>query len=416
MSVTIAPGQPQHVPDPPARTTNSFLNAYELLNSKDLCWPVNIYAVEFKNGSRQTQENRSEIKNIGWLLKKQFRSQCPGYGYVIDLTPKWIVVPAAWTFPGPIDTPEYAVSLVKSRNAESSDREGRLIVSAILREGIKRHFKEGTSDDLGDLWQDFDAFCQYPSAITDDEYLICRKFSYAVKSLKYGIFAIQLSVSTTTVDNRTFADYYSAREVDILADMFRAQRAARVNRQNRPVKLRALRHHTEGSTELRALELDDPDSVLRDAELSRDEQYESRAGTIRCSQFGAAGCDVPLSELRLILGSQVTLEDHGETILEPDEREHWMKQMRRFVIGATTFGQQIRLADDPLELDRFDTLFIPPPAVRVRSSTGTSMISASGIRDEGALQRRARQRSEQIRRHGFLVRRPINPVLVSRPA
>jgi hypothetical protein len=34
-----------------------------------------------------------------------------------------------------------------------------------------------------------------------------------------------------------------------------------------------------------------------------------------------------------VVRSQVTLEDHGETILEPDEREHWMEQVRRFVNG-----------------------------------------------------------------------------------
>jgi len=61
---------------------------------------------------------------------------------------------------------------------------------------------------------------------------------------------------------------------------------------------------------------------------------------------------------------------------------------------------------------QFDFVLVPPPAVRVRGSNGKEqVIDPPRQMNEQDLQKRARLRSEIIRRNGFLVRRPMDPLL-----
>jgi hypothetical protein len=53
-----------------------------------------------------------------------------------------------------------------------NDPQGRAIIAGILRDEIKSYFKNQSSPDLGELWQDFDAFCQYPRSDWHQDYLM----------------------------------------------------------------------------------------------------------------------------------------------------------------------------------------------------------------------------------------------------
>jgi hypothetical protein len=54
-----------------------FLNAYEIENSDELEWPVNVYSVDLSNVSKQDHEHRSEIKQTIWELRT-YKNQCSG--------------------------------------------------------------------------------------------------------------------------------------------------------------------------------------------------------------------------------------------------------------------------------------------------------------------------------------------------
>ena len=271
--------------------------------------------------------------------------------------------------------------------------------------------RDNPASELGDLWQDYDGFCQYPPSNSED-YLMCRRFSFSVKILAGGIFAVQTCVSTTTVDGRTLAEYYRAGDVATLAEMIEAKRANRLTRDSQPVGVRALRQFADGSGPARAIDLDDTEEILAHAKLAPDQQRSYERSSIRCRPFKQPCMDVPLSELRLILGSQITQDEHEETIIEPSERAQWMRKMRDFVHGADVYGQNLQLSENCIDDERFDTLAILPPAVRVRGANGReTLIPGATQASEADLRQRVRSRMDQIRKNGFLERRSINPVL-----
>src|ERR1700744_1454479 len=107
MIETRIPGLPAAAPHPQASLPANFLNCFEVLNFAELAQPVHLFAIDFKDRSRNTQENRGELKNVMYQLRKQYRASCPGYGFVVDISPRLIAVPSAWKFPPLIEAPEY---------------------------------------------------------------------------------------------------------------------------------------------------------------------------------------------------------------------------------------------------------------------------------------------------------------------
>src|SRR5260221_7347046 len=147
----------------PSRTLPAnFLNAYEIIDADALSWPVNIYAVDLHDEPRQENDTRGRVKNVIWDLRRNNKSSCRGYGFVVDISSRLVVVPRGWQLPD-ATTSEYTVRLDQSFIARANDVQHRAIVAGILREAIKAHFKTNTSDELGNLWQDYNSFCQYPS-------------------------------------------------------------------------------------------------------------------------------------------------------------------------------------------------------------------------------------------------------------
>jgi len=134
--------------------------------------------------------------------------------------------------------------------------------------------------------------------------------------------------------------------------------------------------------------------------------------SLRCSEFKKPPIAVPVDELRLILDTQITQEDHSETIIEPAEREELTRKLRSFVDGARAYGHTLQLSEQPVNAESLGMVLFAPPDIRVRAEGGNeSIITAPEAASEDGLKLRVRDRGEHIRRFGFLVRRPINPLL-----
>jgi len=388
-----------------------FLNAYEIENTDELEWPVNVYSVDLPNVSNQNHEHRSEIKQTIWELRRTYKNQCSGYGFAVDISPRLVAVPATWKLPSLIEGQNYVVKLHWSGIASARTLEGREAVAGILREGIKKHFKEDVAEGLGNLWQDYNGFCQYPSNF-GDEYLFCRRFECGAKLFRGGRWVLRFPVSTQTLDGRVFEDYYAQGRVGLLAERLELKRGQRVKRNNRRAAIRILRQMGSVGAPFKCLDLEDFDLIVQHSRLSQNEQRALAHQLLRCKAFPDSMVDVPSSEIRLILSSEITKEDHDETIIEPAERERLASLLRDFVNDSDIFGNRIRLADAPFDVGSTNRIFVPPPDIRVRGEGGTIETLLGPLeRNEVVLRGRARQRLLSIGRNGFLQRRPINPLL-----
>jgi len=394
-----------------ATLPNDFLNAYEIENAGELEWPVNIYSVDLPELARQDHEQRSDIKRIIWNLRRRYKTQCGGYGFAIDISPRLVAVPLSWQLPSPIAEENYIVRLHWSGVASAKRPETREVIAGILRKGVKQHFKDNPSEDLGDMWQDFNGFCQYPSNF-GDEYLFCRRFAFNTKVFRSGRWVLRLPVSTMTLDGRVFQDYYNEGQVDLLAARLEAKRGQRVTRSNRHAAIRVLRQMAGDGTPFKCLDLEDFDLILRHGHLSKSEQRTLAHDLVRCKGFPESMIEVPSNEIRLILSSEITREDHEETIIAPSERQELVTRVRNFVHCADIFGKPLRLAETPVDVNSLAHCFILPPDIRVKGQAGKiEVLSSPQDASEGALRNRARQRLVAIGRNGFLQQRPINPVL-----
>lgn len=384
-----------------------FLNAYEIENIGELSWDVALYKIERVDGQALTHEERGEIKNIFWRLRGKYKAQCPGLGFVIDIGRDLVAVPSKWNLPSPEEYGDYVVYRQEAHKVTAATPRHQAIITGLIREGIKLHFKNNNPEGLGALWRDYGRYCQRPQNGNKDDYSFCRRFDFAAKVLRGRRWVIELPISTTAVDGRSFADYYLAGAVADLADMIEAKRAERVDRQNRPVATRVL-----NTTLLEALELVDDDLIIGHARLNEAEQKKLAAGAARCFRFPNTNLEVPLYELRLILGPQNTQEDHSETIISPAERVSLMLKLRNFIDGVDIYGQTLKLSQMPFDASLLQGGFIAPPAICVKGRDNKIEIIAPPAEiTEETLRERTKLRSQHIRRYGFLEHRPINPLL-----
>ena len=140
----VAAADPTQLPD-------SFLICYEITNPKSLAWPVRLYEVIRVDGSGQSHGDRGEIKQAIWELRKKYSSLCRGYGFVVDVDEETVAIPAGWELPSGEQVGDYWVTLDQTVTTNPEIQAHRWIISGILREAIKRHFKDNHSDVLGDL-------------------------------------------------------------------------------------------------------------------------------------------------------------------------------------------------------------------------------------------------------------------------
>ena len=52
---------------------NEYLNAYRILNTENLVWPISTYNIIPINGD-PSQTDRGKIKNLGWELRNTYKS------------------------------------------------------------------------------------------------------------------------------------------------------------------------------------------------------------------------------------------------------------------------------------------------------------------------------------------------------
>jgi len=390
-----------------------FINAYEITNVGSLSWPVAIYKVDRIDGRPQCHEDRGQIKTVVWNLFREHKSRCSGFRFVIDIGKQMVAVPETWQLPSGATEGDYRIERIQSFEAEATNERHRSVVAGIIREALKRHFKEHRSDYLGVLWQDMDKFCQLPKPSDAKAYCMCRRFGAMARALRGNVWVVEPTLSTATVDGKTFAQYYREGKVKVLAQMMALKQGDKVDRQGHLVGVRALHDSSnEFNLKVTALEIEDPSVITGHAELSREEQESLSGGVILCRAFGREAEAVALSELRLILDSQITQDDHSETIIDPSERESLMRHLREFLNGADVFGIPLYLAPIPFDISRLPKGFIAPPAVRVMGRNGKETIVPSPpILSEDSLRKRTKDRADHVRRYGFLQQRPINPAL-----
>jgi hypothetical protein len=396
-----------------AQLPGSFLSCYEILTPESLTWPVRLYKVIRAGGAGQSHSDRGEIKQTIWDLRRKYSSLCREYGFVVDVDTDTIAVPMGWELPSGELVGNYQVTLDQTFTTDPASVAHRGIISGILRDAMKKHFKDNYSDALGPLWQDYDRFCQVPSERDDAEFHFSRRLWVAAKVLRGNRWVLQMLISTVTVDKRTLEDYYRHGDVARLAAMIKAKQANRLNRYNRAVAVRVLKDaSTTFQIDVSALELDDPGVIIGHGSLSRHAQTSFAGGTAKCRPYAKKPIDVPLSQLRLILDSQITKTDHGETIIEPDERQQLAQHLHDFVEGLDAYGQQIRLAATPVDSSLFPVISVTLPSLRLRNKVGGEhILPAPSPHNEMTLQERGRARLEYVRRNGFLQHRPINPLL-----
>ena len=390
-----------------------FLSCYEIVNPEELRWAVRLYRVEQTIASSQSKAERGQAKQALWSLRKKYPSACSGYGFVVEIEEELVAVPEAWNLPSGAEIDGFRVTFQESLETDYSERTHRPIIAGILKEAIKRHFKDGQSTALGPLWQDFDRFCQMPEPGENTEFHFCRRFGVIAKVIAGNRWVLQLPISTATLDGSTILDYYQRGEVATLSGMIEAKQANRVDRSNRPFSARVVRDASApGQRNVTVLDLLDPSIIAGHASLSRHEQVALSGGTVRCKPYGRPSVEIPKSQVRLVLDSQITGLDHSETIIEPEERQWLAQHLRDFIHGFVVYGRRIEVAERPVDAAAFATILVAPPSVRVaKKGGGETILPAKPLMTEVEIRERGKSRMEHVRRNGFLQHRPINPLL-----
>ena len=390
-----------------------FLNAYKILDLENLSWNVAIYRIVPLNGDKSQNENRGKIKDVMWDLRWKHKGLCPGYGFIFNVDETTVAIPKDWNIPQEDDFNGYRVTRDREFKAQMSNPGHRAIVKGILRESIKRHFKDnGSFSKIGPLWQDYNDFCQMPDLTQSDQGIIyCRRFCVSPELLENNLWVLQTEIRTKSIDGRTFADYYRNGEVERLAEMIRLKRENRLTRQNIPPEIRVW-HSPEGAAAT-VLELDNPGEVITHATFDRVDQIAQANQTLLCKRYKRPPMSVPLNEIRFIPDSGIAQERHQETIIDPAKRTNGYNMLRDFLNGLDAYEKTINLADQPLDAQNFYSLQFKPPALRVNPSPkGVSLIPAPTDSSPQELKSRRRRLIDHIRKNGYLQQRPINPLLV----
>ena len=398
----------------PANSKNAeFFNAYSILDLEDLSWDVATYTIIQLDGDKSKNEDRGKIKSVMWDLRSQHKGQCPGYGFILDVNKTTVAIPKSWNIPRQNNFKGYRVIRDCEFKAQVSHPDHQAIVTGILRESIKRHFRDnGSLSEIGPLWQDYNDFCQKPDLTNSDQGIIyCRKFHVSPELLENNHWVLQIAITTKSIDGQTFADYYRNGEVRQLAEMIRLKRENRLTRQNMPPEIRVWR--SPGDAKAIVLELDNPDEIITHAKLDPIDQSAHADQTLLCKQYKKPPIPVPLNEIRLIPEAEIAQERHQETIITPDERANWYGTLRNFLNELDAYEKTISLAEQPIDARKFDSIQFKPPGLRVQTSPeGIDLIPAPENDLPQKLKHRRERLVDHIRRHGYLQQRPINPLIV----
>lgn len=394
-------------------SSGDVLNAFEITNARDLAWNVRLYQVTAASGEKIDHRNGGKIKTAIWDFRKQHGKPNWGYGFVIDLGDQTIAVPVTWEIPTDTVYGGYRIRFDKACTATATDYAFVDLVTAMINEGVKKRLKKSNDRNIGPLWQDYRDFCQMPDrGIGRGDYVFVRRFRAVPHLLKNGLWVLNLQVRTGSLDRKSLADYYTAGQVDLLAQYVSAKRANRLTRRNEPTAIRVWTNGSVPGAPGEALEVDDPSTIIAHATLPRHEQRNLSTTQLRCRHFARGVTEVPLRDARLILDTQITGDAHRDTIIAPNERYRLTCLIRDIIQGANLSGCTLNLAKNPIQTNLFPVGIVLPPAIRVRDSKlGEIVIPAPEATTEDAIRQRGYRRAVHLRKHGFLETRPINPVL-----
>ncbi len=386
------------------------LNGYLIADLETLRWKAGIY--EVKSTAPVSRSSRATVKEMMWDFKKAHRGLCPGFGFVVELDESKVAVPADWPIPSGTVWEGHAFRRVEEIEANGTNLRNSALFARIIKDALRSHLKKVGPAVLGPLWQDYGTLCQIPTEKTANGFAFCRRFDFDPKPLSNSRWALRFMASTASVDALPISQYYAEGRVDELADFIHAKLNQRTNRRGRPVNVRVLYGSKQnGERNARVLDLFAPEQILDDAKLSVSEQKERANLQLQCQDFVDGAIAVARGNCHLILDSQITQDDHDETILEPSERGAWAKRLRDLSNNCEIFGKRLLLADDPLSDGDFDSIHILPPPVHVRDSFGLTVLEAPANATATELYERAKARDNHVRRFGFYEQRPITPLL-----
>lgn len=400
---------------PPSERTTTLLNAYEVVSPASLSVPVRTYVIEARNGGTSSHSKRGELKGIVWDYWREHRSCCSGRNFfVLDIDECRVAVPIGWDLPGSEEFRGYRISEESSFAATLSDPEHHPIIVGVVREAVKRRFRDHVDPVLGPLWRRFGHYCQMPSETTRSDYSFCRRFIVQPRVLADRRLIVQIEIRTTCLDGRTLDSYFREGRVRELAAMIRASRGNRTTRKGEPTSIHVWHDlRNDGLVDAEQLELDDPDALLEKAKLTESEQRRLASGTICCRVFKQEPKETPLDRVRLVLSDDVTSVEHRETILDPGTRGTLEAAVRDFLDGTPLLDQSLHLSAERLTRDSFRSFDVVPPRIVVKGNAwGERRViePPHGLSYRG-LRERTRRRSVAIERHGFLHQTPIHPLL-----
>ena len=394
---------------PVASASGPVLNAFGIQNLDELEWEAALYEVDKIDGINK-DENRGEIKGLFWDLRSD--ADTSGFGFIVDVDRQHIAVPKSWEYPeGEYDG--YRIRRERELTVQATNPDHAHIVSPILREGIKNHFKNSPAveNHLGSLWQYYNGFCEVPTIQSGDRPLFCRSYYVWPERLRGDRWVFKASLSTKVIDGRTIADYYREGDVEQLAQIIRNRREGRLTRDNVPPDVNVVR---EGSRtqKWKMYALANPEKIVDDADLDPAGQRAKSKEDVSCDRFKRPPVSHPSDQLRLILSSQDTEEQHRETILGPEDRLEEYRKVRNAFDGMEAYGVEIHLDTSPVEAEVFSTKEVTPPSIQVQGQSGErKIIEAPSNFSKKALNDRAQERAHHVREHGYVESTIIDPLL-----
>lgn len=402
--------KPSTIQKSPKRNHPVVLNGYAIANLAELKWKATLY--EIKSTAPVSTPSRATVKEVMWSFKKAHRGLCPGYGFIVEVDETTVAVSAEWPIPNGTEWEGHAFRRIKEVEVHGGDPAQAILFARIIKDGLRSHLKKVGPPALGPLWQDYSTLCQIPRTQTQNGFAFCRRFDFDPKPLSNGHWALRFMVSTASIDSEPIFNYYAEGRVAELADLIRAKLNQRTNRRGRPVNVRVLYGTKQnGESNARVLDLFSPDQVLDDARLPPAEQKERANLPLQCQDFVDGSVAVSRAQCHLVLDSQITQDDHDETILEPTERADWAKQLRDLSHGCLIVGKKLMLAEVPVGDSDFDSLHVLPPPLHIRDSFGLTVLDAPEEAIAGHLLERAKARDQHVKRFGFYESRPISPLL-----
>lgn len=386
------------------------LNAFELDFDRPLSIPVVLYEVVPTVTDDGRTKAQGKAGNAIWRHRSAHRDRCSGSGFIVEIDAEAVAVSQNWDLPSG-EAEGFTITRKTAFTATSNSGRHQRVIVAILRDAIKKHFKDADTKSLGVLWRDYADYCQMPSSELGGPFSFCRKFRVQPRFLAGNRLVVQIAISTVTLDSQPLSTYYERGKCETLAGLIDA--ASTTTRNGERAKIRVWYDlRPNGRTDAKVVDLKIPDDLLAHAELPASKQRALAESCVDCIDYPDKHLSIPLAHLRFLHGSWNTRDHHKNTILSPDRRAILRAKAADALDGFAVHGCAARVASEPVSTSSFRTLNILPPSIRVRNEWEQSrIIERPREFCADSLLRRARQRKVAVGRFGFLRSAPIKPLL-----